>query len=108
MDRETAWRMIGAVIYNGTAPAPETVRIQAHSIHIEAFTCSDVDRWAAYLEMPKPRVIMNHSYGTVEFYGGGSGWLGADVISVSCEKPSEVDRMKEEMTHGNERESVAA
>lgn len=108
MDRETAWRMIGAVIYNGTAPAPEMVRIQAHSIHIETFTCSDVDRWAAYFKMPKPRVIVNRSYGTVEFYGGGSGWLGADMISVSCEKPSEVDRMKEEMTHGNERESVAA
>lgn len=88
MNKKTAWRMIGAVIYDGTAPAPEMVRIQDHSIHIEAFTCADVDQWAAYLEMPKPRVI-NHSYGTVEFYGGGSGWLGADVISisVSCEKP---------------------
>lgn len=85
MDKKTAWRMIGAAIYDGTAPAPEMVRIQDHSIHIEASTRSDVDRWAAYLEMPKPQVIMGHSYGTVEFYGGGSGWLGADVISVSCE-----------------------
>lgn len=85
MDKKTAWRMIGAVIYDGTAPAPEMVRLQDHSIHIEAFTPADVDRWAAYLELPKPRVIMNRSYGTVEFYGGGSGWLGANVISISCE-----------------------
>lgn len=86
MDKETAWRIIGAAICNGTAPAPETVRIQAHSIHIETFTCFDVDRWATYFEMPKPRVIMNRSYGTVEFYGGNGGWFGADVISISCQK----------------------
>lgn len=107
MDKETAWYVIGSTVY-GALPAPEMVRIQDHSIHIEAFTCADVDAWAEWLKLPQPWLVTGTVYGTVEFYDDGGGWLGASIITVQCEKPTEIAAMKEEMRSGNERESVAA
>lgn len=107
MDRETAWYVIGSTVY-GAMPAPKLVRVENHGIHIETFTCSDVDAWAEWLKLPQPWVISGTAYGTVEFYADGGGWLGASIITVQCEEPGEVDKMNEEMRSGNERENVAA
>lgn len=112
MDRAQVWYAIGVyvgdlwhgddAVHTGVVPAPDTVRVQDHSIHIETVTCEDVDLWASYIGLPKPWIIANRSYGTVEFYPDGQGWLGASIVTVSCEKPSEVDRMKEERSDWEE------
>jgi hypothetical protein len=104
VDRSRAYYSLGQLTYHGAMPAPQLIRVLDRSVHIELSSVDEVDRWAERLEMPKPWHVTSTSYGTVEFYADAeSNWLGATVVSVSCE-----NLKNEEMRSGEQREIVAS